>query len=1391
LYLYLGSDTSTPYSILHSGNSSVSGGGSAGGSSITVTINNTAKTLTIPTSLPANGGTASYYTLGPSATWTNTWDCNAPDRIVYCDYGSSGRSVSNAPSGWTYGTLLELGHMSYTGQGGNLNLQLMWDVAHNTTNGGTLWFRGKDSKYKWGKDWCKVLTNQNSSVSGGGSSVGSSITVDIGGTSKTLTIPSTSTYTNYLNILDVRGTNHGPNSDTYPSKNVTAWFNSTGTPDSNWYAGLTLRGCLSGYTAWQICSYASTGTANNYSIYVRSGNNSTWGSWRTLLDSSNWTSYISIPTVTNYYWANVPISATSSTTTTPTFSKAIAGEFKNAGGILTVTGISGTYFTCNNDDTASIYFTPTYFKPFSAANGKLDLGVTTARWKGLYSQTGDFSGTLSANTGTNTPYSLNTNLVHIRKALTWSTSSYLYNVILLIPVLTTKNWSGLNYIDGKFLLWKTGGNVYDVININMNCVYNSLYYTLTSSGQHASSVKLCICTYNGVSYYALDLPYHANPYNKVEFYGSIKSDLTGGPATVALPLAVDYYNDNTSTILNSEIYNSKTSTLTTTIVTNVNSYPIVHHGGVFKYGSSDSYVLLGGGGHKAITDFALSSSLGNYLPLTGGTIKNGTTRNPLTIDTTNTSGAYMNFATNGTINAYVGYHPTYGAFLETVEGSSFRINNKAASFNGSMTLAGALTLSGTTSATAILRFSRTGASTWNYILWPGDSNSDCKLAFGYNNTSSACYYYMTKDAIYPVVTSTQTLGTTNNRWLGFYSNTGDFLNDVTSGTKFKASNSNGAVSILTSTNRGLYDETNGQWIIYISKDGSTVYVPKWASKGASDRPVYFNSNGIPTATTYRMAATNTTATTSVSIDSDTDTGIWYVNGTSSIIGPSDGVCISNKYSSLWISQIYQDYRTGKIAVRGKNSGTWTSWKKVAYEDDIPSVTSYYWADVPISSSPLTNTNPTFGSLIVDGLIRSKSGIIRPSASTTNAVSAITFYKGSSKSTEFNRDAVIGWFNEGGTNNNGAFYLVPYPQDTDPWATSVGLFISQTQLLFEGKTVYHSGNLTKASIGLGNVQNTAFYKRFTYVNGTEWNMAGTTNGAAFTIYAPTTAGTSGQVLTSSGGTPRWTNQSSLSVGYASSAGNADTLDTYHASSFVLKRIQTASPTGTAVGWYRCAQISSSNAGHSQNVIISLQRSYNSPQNEHYIFAISIGYNGQVSINQISGCVGGQRITKIRVVYNNSGNCYFDYYMATSNYSNSYKVEILAGDCVSYQEPTLISAADGTAVEFVPTSGMKSNYSMYAPSFYQDSDQTLKTNIQTILNSDNMPIIKEFDWKSDGTHSYGLIAQELEEKGYYELVNTDGSGSKTVNYTAALSLIVGKLQNKIKELEKEIENLKNKN
>lgn len=65
-------------------------------------------------------------------------------------------------------------------------------------------------------------------------------------------------------------------------------------------------------------------------------------------------------------------------------------------------------------------------------------------------------------------------------------------------------------------------------------------------------------------------------------------------------------------------------------------------------------------------------------------------------------------------------------------------------------------------------------------------------------------------------------------------------------------------------------------------------------------------------------------------------------------------------------------------------------------------------------------------------------------------------------------------------------------------------------------IYDSGNLTKETLGV--------YARTATVNGTSWNIAGTTNApTTFDIYAPTTKGSSGQFLRSSGtGAPIWEN-----------------------------------------------------------------------------------------------------------------------------------------------------------------------------------------------------------------------------------------------------------------------------
>lgn len=80
--------------------------------------------------------------------------------------------------------------------------------------------------------------------------------------------------------------------------------------------------------------------------------------------------------------------------------------------------------------------------------------------------------------------------------------------------------------------------------------------------------------------------------------------------------------------------------------------------------------------------------------------------------------------------------------------------------------------------------------------------------------------------------------------------------------KVQVGNSNGLVELLASTNRGVYDRTKYTWIIYGTQDGTHTYVPRWASKGTSTLPVYFNSNGEPVAcgTSLAVSITGNAAT---------------------------------------------------------------------------------------------------------------------------------------------------------------------------------------------------------------------------------------------------------------------------------------------------------------------------------------------------------------------------------------------------------------------------------------------------------------------------------------------------------------------------------------------------
>lgn len=113
-----------------------------------------------------------------------------------------------------------------------------------------------------------------------------------------------------------------------------------------------------------------------------------------------------------------------------------------------------------------------------------------------------------------------------------------------------------------------------------------------------------------------------------------------------------------------------------------------------------------------------------------------------------------------------------------------------------------------------------------------------------------------------------------------------------------------------------------------------------------------------------IGLTLTSSANGINPDNVTQNQIGY-NTSVSLFGQTDGGLYSSAYSSSWIHQIYGDFRTGQIAIRGKNSGTWQAWRTVLDSSNhtsySPSLTgggaSGTWA-ISISGNAATATSAT-------------------------------------------------------------------------------------------------------------------------------------------------------------------------------------------------------------------------------------------------------------------------------------------------------------------------------------------------------------------------------------------------------------------------------------------------
>ena len=135
------------------------------------------------------------------------------------------------------------------------------------------------------------------------------------------------------------------------------------------YGKSTATNDLAGQLAWDI-NHHSTDSTRYLWWRANDDTNFSAAKWHRI-------AYIEdIPTITDYYWADVKISDSSSTTTAPTFGSVTTSTIKTDNATL--------YLRYNNDDAKSICLNNTAFIPTNAATDKINLGTSSNRWKSLY-----------------------------------------------------------------------------------------------------------------------------------------------------------------------------------------------------------------------------------------------------------------------------------------------------------------------------------------------------------------------------------------------------------------------------------------------------------------------------------------------------------------------------------------------------------------------------------------------------------------------------------------------------------------------------------------------------------------------------------------------------------------------------------------------------------------------------------------------------------------------------------------------------------------------------------------------------------------------------------------------------------------------------------------------
>ena len=162
----------------------------------------------------------------------------------------------------------------------------------------------------------------------------------------------------------------------------------------------------------------------------------------------------------------------------------------------------------------------------------------------------------------------------------------------------------------------------------------------------------------------------------------------------------------------------------------------------------------------------------------------------------------------------------------------------------------------------------------------------------------------------------------------------------------------------TSTNYARQDHTHGIAVATGDANGQVKIAGQNVSvKGLGSAAYANNYAGSSSAggAANSLANFKVTNNTNLEIDNPGSNAIGYVSGLTKAAWnyqQTDGALYTQRYDDKWITEIFQDYRTGQISVRSKNNGTWQGWRNIL---DSSNYASYITAYLPLAGGTMTGT----------------------------------------------------------------------------------------------------------------------------------------------------------------------------------------------------------------------------------------------------------------------------------------------------------------------------------------------------------------------------------------------------------------------------------------------------